>query len=85
MTNTNKAELLLDCFLSVFMVLVLFSALVLAETEKKAEASAYHQKLLDIHIASVTTKHKVTCNDDIIAGWCAKYNMNKVDFEKGVN
>lgn len=84
MASTNKAELLLERFLCVFMVLVLFSALALAEIEKKAEASAYHQKLLDLHIASVTTKHKVTCNDDIIDGWCAKYNMNKVDFEKGV-
>ena len=72
MTRTNKAELLLECFLSFFMVLVLFSALALAEIEKKAEASAYHQKLLDIHIASATTKHKVTCNDDIIEGYCVK-------------
>ena len=85
MTNTNKAELLLECFLSAFMVLMLFSALALAEAEKKTEASAYYQKLLDLHIASVTTKHKVTCNDDIIEGWCAKYNMNKVDFDKGNN
>ena len=73
----------MKALLFISILAVLFIGLAQAEVEKKAEASAYHQKLLDIHIASVTTKHKVTCNDDIIEGWCAKYNMNKFDFEKG--
>jgi hypothetical protein len=84
MQPITKTGLLCDAAMFLAATICLLFALGLAETEKKAEASAYHQKLLDLHIASVTTKHKVTCNDDIIEGWCAKYNMNKVDFEKGV-
>ena len=51
---------------------LLLSAIALAEAEKLEDRISYHQKLLDLHIASVTTKHKVTCNDDIIEGYCVK-------------
>ena len=71
--------------LSIPILTVLFIGLAQAEIEKKADAAQYHQSLLNQYVVNATTTHKVTCNDDIIAGYCAKYGVYKSEFEKGNN
>lgn len=74
-----------SCFLTIISGLAFIAGIAQAEIEKKNESRAYYQRLMDLHIIAATTEHKATCNDDIIKGWCAKYNMSKIEFEKVSN
>ena len=75
------------CEVVIMFVVIIFLMLAIgmAEIEKAADNKAFYQSQLDRAVINATTKRIVTCNDDIIAGYCAKYGVYKSEFEKGNN
>lgn len=68
-------------YLSILIIMVVGISQMIYEADKIKQAK--YQQDLDQHIRSVTIKHKVTCRDDEIQGYCTKEMMYKSEFEKG--